>query len=75
MIASDPPHLNSFTISASKERLVSGVRVPYTNLTTGVVSAPIPSPEKWGESKIIRFLSAVTGTVAAEGGSGGACLR
>lgn len=55
-----------------------GVRVPYTNLTTGVVSAPIPSPEKWGgggRSKIIRFLSAVTGTVAAEGGSGGACLR
>lgn len=54
-----------------------GVWVPYTNLTTGVVSAPIPSPEKWGggESKIIRFLSAVTGTVAAEGGSGGACLR
>lgn len=52
-----------------------GVWVPYTNLTTGGVSAPIPSPEKWGESKIIRFLSAVTGTVAAEGGSGGACLR
>lgn len=51
------------------------VRVPYTNPTTGVVPAPVPSPEKWGESKIIRFPSAVVGTVAAEGGSGGACLR